>query len=128
MKMMSSTRMTSMKGVTLISWVSPKSSSSSTSVKMTPIALLRRAPHRARRDAVEVARQLTAGEAGGAVDQLQIAFGDAREVVVDDDRRNGGEQPDRRRQQRFGDAGRDHREVGGLRLRDADEAVHDAPD
>jgi len=27
-----------------------------------------------------------------------------------------------------GDAGRDHRQIGGLRLRDADEAVHDAPD
>jgi hypothetical protein len=35
--------------------------------------------------------------------------------------------PIRGRQQGFGDAGRYDREVGGLRLRDADEAVHDAP-
>ena len=36
--------------------------------------------------------------------------------------------PDRGRQQRLGDARRDDREIGRLRLRDADEAVHDAPD
>src|SRR6516164_7379499 len=31
-------------------------------------------------------------------------------------------------QQLLGDAWRNHREVGGMRFRDADEAVHDAPD
>src|SRR5262249_29898596 len=40
----------------------------------------------------------------------------------------GGRKPECGRQQRFGDAWRDDREVGGMRLRDADEAVHDAPD
>ena len=35
--------------------------------------------------------------------------------------------PKRGRQQRLGDAGRHHRQIGGVRLRDADEAVHDAP-
>ena len=36
--------------------------------------------------------------------------------------------PMRGGEQRFGDAGRDHGEVGGLRFRNADKAVHDAPD
>ena len=39
-----------------------------------------------------------------------------------------GEEADRGREQRFCDAGRNDRKVGGLRLRDADERIHDAPD
>ena len=55
-----------------------------------------------------------AGGARGAVDQLEIAFGDPREMIVDDHGRDRGDETERGRQQRFGDAGRDHREVGGL--------------
>src|SRR5215470_1112536 len=134
MKMMSSTRMTSMNGVTLISCVSPKSSSSSTSVNVTPIhysatcALLRGAPDRSRTHTVEVARQLPTGRSGRTVDQLEIAFRDAREVIVEHDRWNCCEQTDCCCEQRLGDAGRDDRQVGRLRFRNANEAVHDAPD
>ena len=62
-----------------------------------------------------------------SAEQRAIAADRAREHVVDHHRGNGGEQAERGREQRFGDAGRDHREVGGVRVRDADEAVHDAP-
>src|SRR5262249_20259081 len=40
----------------------------------------------------------------------------------------GGRQSQRGREQGLGDARRHHREIGGMRFRDADEAVHDAPD
>ena len=56
------------------------------------------------------------------------AGGLAREHIVDDHRRDRRDEPHRGREQRLGDAGRDDREVRGLRLRDADKAVHDAPD
>ena len=78
--------------------------------------------------AIEIARQQPPRGARRAADQFEIAFGDAREVIVDDDGRDRGDQADRGREQRFGDAGRDHGEIGGLRFRDADKAVHDAPD
>ena len=77
--------------------------------------------------AIEVAADQLLDAGGGIAEQRTIGRDQAREVVVDDDRGNGGDEADGGRQQRLGDAGRDHREVGGLRLRDADEAVHDAP-
>ena len=61
-------------------------------------------------------------------EQRAIAGDLAREHVVDHDRRDRGDEAERGREQRLGDAGRDHREIGGLRFRNADEAVHDAPD
>src|SRR5262245_37677308 len=51
-----------------------------------------------------------------------------REHVVDHHGRNGGRKPESGRQQRLGDARRNHREISGMRFRDADEAVHDSPD
>src|ERR1700750_1146552 len=90
--------------------------------------LLRCAHVRTGMAAVEIARQQTGGDARGAAHLLEIGFGGAREVIVDDDGRDRGDEADRGRQQGFGDAGRYDREVGGLRLRDADETVHDAPD
>ena len=48
-------------------------------------------------------------------------------MVVDHHRRNGGDEPERGGQQRFGNAGRDHCEIGGLLFGNTDEAVHDAP-
>src|SRR5262245_30973132 len=133
MKMISSTSITSMNGVTLISWVSAKSPSSSNSLPAieTAIALLRRrARHRAAADmgAGEITRQQPRRSARGAVDQVEITLRHAREVGVDDDRRECGDEADRGCQQCFGDTGRDDRKIGGLRLRDADEGIHDAPD
>src|SRR5690606_19275322 len=129
MKMIRRTRITSMNGVTLISWASPYSSSSSKppSAIDAPIGLLRRARGEGTVGAVQIARQQPAGRSRGAPDQFGVAPRHAREVVVDDDRRNGGDKAERGREQRLGDAGRHHREVGGLRLRNPDEAVHDAP-
>ena len=54
--------------------------------------------------------------------------GRARQHVVDHDRGDGGDEPERGREQRLGDPRRHHGEIGGVRLGDADEAVHDAPD
>src|SRR5436309_4327369 len=111
MKMISSTSMTSMNGVTLISCASANSSSSSKppSAIDAPIALLRRARMRAtgRTDmgAVEVARQQPRGGAGSAAHQLEIGFGHPRKVVVDDHRRNRRDQADRGGEQRLGNAG-----------------------
>jgi hypothetical protein len=51
-----------------------------------------------------------------------------RQHVVDHHRRDRRDQTERRRQQCLSDAGRHHREVGGVRVGNADEAVHDAPD
>ena len=43
-----------------------------------------------------------------------VAGNAARKHIVDDDRRNGGEQAERSGEQRFGDAGRDDGEIGGV--------------
>jgi SAM-dependent methyltransferase len=53
--------------------------------------------------------------------------GRASQYVVDHHCRDGGDQAKCRCQQGFGDAGCDHREIGGVRFGNADEAVHDAP-
>ena len=60
--------------------------------------------------------------------RFHIAFGRARKIIVDDDRRDRGGKADGGRQQRLGDARRHDREIGGLRLGNPDEAVHDPPD
>ena len=49
------------------------------------------------------------------------------EFIVENDRGDGGEQAERGGEQRLGDAGRDHREVGVLADGDGLEARHDAP-
>ena len=123
-----------MNGVTLMSCVSAKSSSSSRSesppseIAMTysaarewvapgELTWVRSRSRDNSRPAAPEAR----------LDQFEIAFRDPREMIVDDDGRDRRDEADRGRKQRLGDAGRDDREIGGLRLRDADEAVHDAP-
>ena len=65
---------------------------------------------------------------GDVTERGFIVANHTREDVIDDDRRNGRDQADCGRQQRFGNPWRNHRQVGGLRLRNADKAVHDAPD
>ena len=59
--------------------------------------------------------------------QRAIAGDPARKHVVHHHGGDGRHQAERGCQQRLGDAGRHHREIGGVRFRDADEAVHDAP-
>src|SRR5262249_12347085 len=101
MKMMSSTSMTSIKGVTLMSCASPNSSPSpSRSPRTAAIALLRGAHQKPVARPVEIARQQPPNRAGAAADIFQVGFGGAREVVVDDHGRDRGDEPDRRRQQR----------------------------
>src|SRR5262245_22367769 len=114
MKMIKSTSITSMNGVTLISWVSAKSPSSSNSLPAieTAIALLRRARHRAAMGAIEIAREQPRRCARSAAHQFEIALRHPREVIVDDDRGDGGDEADRGRQQRFGDAGSYDRQIG----------------
>ena len=127
MKMMSSTSMTSMNGVTLISCSSEPSSSSPLSRRAAMAHSAALAQPDAALAAVEIARDEAQHLGRGVAHQRPIAGDRACELIVDDDRGDGGEQADGGGQQRLGDAGRDHGEVGGLRLGDADEAVHDAP-
>src|SRR5262249_6151547 len=96
MKMINSTRITSMDGRTLISWVSAKSPSSSNSLPAieTAIALLRRARHRAAMRAVEIAREQPRRRTRGAVDELKVTLCDPRKVIVDDDRGDRGDKAD----------------------------------
>ena len=51
---------------------------------------------------------------GDVAERGLVAADHAGEDVIDDHRRDGGEQADGRRQQRFRDARRHHRKVGGL--------------
>src|SRR5262245_4531151 len=98
MKMMSSTSITSMKGVTLISWFSTRSSSPlSRPPAMTARPSLGRTRQFARRHAhaaVEVARDQPQDFGRRIAQQPLVAADPARELVVDDDRGNGCEQPD----------------------------------
>src|SRR5882762_10358230 len=136
MKTISRTSMTSMNGVTLISWASGNSSSSSTPSKSAPPRLsptevptesLRPACKSAAIIAIEVARQQTGDRAGRPADEVQIRFRRPHQVVVDDHRWNRGGETDGGRQQRFRNARRDHGEICRLGFGNANEAVHDAP-
>src|SRR3954468_20166949 len=122
MKMMRRTSITSMNGVTLISWVSSRLPSSSA----VPIALLRGFGER-QMAPIEVAAGEPHHLGAGVGEERPISADGAREHVVDDHRRNGSREAEGGCQQRLGDAGRHHGEIGGVRLGDADEAVHDAP-
>src|SRR5262249_26342640 len=128
MKMISNTNITSMNGVTLISWTSLRSASPWS--RRTAMALLRGGPAALRlveRATVEIAAHQTQNF-GGGIGMLRAIAGDpAREHVVHDDRRDGGDEAERGGEQRLGDAGRDDRKIGRVLLRNADEAVHDAP-
>src|SRR6516225_1612068 len=135
MKIMSSTSITSMNGVPLISWTS-FSASSPWSRRMTALSC----PHVCRSLG---GRQCGGGGRGGgaieiAADQREhlrrcvaklraVARDQARERVIDDHCRNRGGEPERGGEQRLGNAGRDYRQIGGMRLRYPDKAVHDAP-
>src|SRR5262249_49373439 len=138
MKIMSSTSITSMNGVTLISWTS-FSASSPWSRRMTALSC----PHVDTPCRSLGGRQCgTGGRGGGAIeiaaDQREhlhrcvaklraVARDQAGERVIDDNCWNRGGEPKRGGEQRLGNAGRDHRQIGGMRLRYPDEAVHDTP-
>ena len=77
---------------------------------------------------IKIARQQPRRHPRRSVDEFQISFGYPREVIVDDHRGDRRDQTDRGREQRLGDAGSNHGEICRLRFRNADEAVHDAPD
>src|SRR5262245_7870269 len=89
MKMIKSTSITSMNGVTLMSCDSGKSSSSaSISPSDAAIVLLRGAQQRARRSlverpVVEIARQQPPDRSRRAADQIEVAARAAIEEVVD---------------------------------------------
>src|SRR5215831_14131135 len=137
MKMISSTSIMSINGVTLISCISSSVSSpwSRRTLMSTHSSTLdggqwRRPPRgRSKNDgALEIAADEPQDLRRGIAKPSAVARDRPREHVVDHHGRNGRREPESGRQQRLGDARRDHREVGGMRLRDADEAVHDAPD
>ena len=56
-----------------------------------------------------------------------IAGDRAREHIINHHRRDGGSKTQSGREQCLGNARRDYREIGGVRFRDSDKAVHDAP-
>ena len=126
MKMISSTRMTSMNGVTLISCWTSRSSPPEREPRRIAMAFTPPRAPAERRGPVSAAdhqEQLRRGVA----EQRAVAADDADQMVVDHDRGDRGDEADRGGEQRLGDAGRDHREIGGVGFRDADERVHDAP-
>src|SRR5262249_44472834 len=128
MKMINSTSITSMNGVTLISWVSTRSSSSrAMRMDIGSSALFCRARQRHALP-IEIAAHVPHHLRRRVRQKCAIAGDRAREHIVDDDGGDSGDEAERGREQRLGDAWRDHREIRRMRLRDADEAVHDAPD
>ena len=120
--------MTSMNGVTLISCGSEQDRHRRRCRAAPPLLTPPPSPAGGACCPIEVARDEAQHLRRGIADQRPVAGRRARELIVDDDRRDGGNKADGGGEQRLGDAGRDHGEVGGLRLGDADEAVHDAPD
>ena len=78
--------------------------------------------------AVEIAADELHDLRGRVAKERAVLRRRTRQHVVDHHRRDGGDQSQRGREQGFGDARRHHGKVGGVRFRDADEAVHDAPD
>ena len=117
MKMISSTSITSMNGVTLISCALGEIVVSVRAETHGHRRYSAGARHAACAPRVEVAADESQHRGRGVGDQRPVAGGRAREHVVDDDRRDRRDQAERGREQRLGDAGRDHREIGGLRLR-----------
>jgi hypothetical protein len=77
---------------------------------------------------VEIAADEVHDQRRCVANQRAVVRGRSRQDVVDHHGRNSGHKPQRGCEQRLGDAWRHYREICGVRLRDADEAVHDAPD
>src|SRR3954471_20341859 len=118
MKMTRRTSMTSMSGVTLISFMPP--------MRRLPWREPPPAPANAISDASELRARCDV-EREGVHDVRDLADA-AREVVVGHDRRDRGDEADRRRDERLGDLRRDDREVRALLISDREERVHDSVD
>src|SRR5580698_9703772 len=127
MKMISSTRMTSMNGVTLISWISPSVLSPWSRRMLTGLLRGRNGSRIALRTLHQIAAHHGQDLDAGVGIERAILRDRARKHVVDHHRRDRGGEPEGGGEQRLGDARRDHREIGGVQLRNPDEAVHDAP-
>src|SRR5262249_48674384 len=113
MKMMSSTRITSMNGVTLISCWMSRSSPLERCPSRTPMAAPRCALQGAYMDALS-ATDHQEKLRRGVIQDGAIAADDADEVIVDHDCGDCCDEPHRGRKQRFGNAGRYNREIGGV--------------
>src|SRR5271154_6516114 len=127
MKMINSTRMTSMNGVTLMSWISPSESSPWSRRMLMALLRGRDGGRIALRPLDEVAAHQRHDLDAGVGIERAVLRNRAREHVVDDDRRDRRREPEGGGEQRLGNARRHHREIGGVQLRNPDEAVHDAP-
>src|SRR5437870_11319056 len=129
MKMIRSTSITSINGVTLMSALTAAralvTDRATGRLRLLRLELLREdRPAELRPDALdEVVDQLLRGV--GHFDREEIDLG--REVVVEPHRRDRHDQAERRRDQRLGDTGRYRRErAAAARGRHAGEGVHDA--
>src|SRR5579883_1839586 len=108
MKMIKSTSITSMNGVTLISWISSKPSSpwsSRTLIRLRPFGSLRRRTPLARLDfrglvEIDVATGHPQHLGRGIGKQRPVCGDRTREHIVDHDRRNCGREPEGCREQR----------------------------
>src|SRR3954463_10380600 len=137
MKMISSTSITSMNGVTLISWASARSSSLPRAriPNRAPMTALLRGACGAGRATAAIETALKTSLAAdqqqqlrrGVAEQRAIRRDRTRQIIVDHARGDGRDQAERGRQQRLGNSRRDHGQVGGVGLGDADKGIHDAP-
>src|SRR5260370_13002500 len=112
MKMINSTSITSMNGVTLISWVSTRSSSSRAIRMDMRYSKLFRSVRQRQALAIEIAAHVSDHLRGSVREQRAIAGDRAREHVLDDDRGHRRDEPQCGREQRLADAWRHHREIG----------------
>src|SRR5690606_20918403 len=133
MKMISRISITSMNGVTLISWLSTRSSSFwELELRLPAMVLLRSLgqlfPHGAGMTVVDIAADQPFDSRCSVTQEEPVTRDRTGEDVIDDDGRNSGNKADSRGKQSLGNTGRDDRKVRGLRFRNADERVHDAPD
>src|SRR5690606_8974151 len=115
MKMISSTSITSMNGVTLISWFSTRSSFWELELRLPAIVLLRSLgqlfPHGAGMTVVEIAADQPLDSRSGITEQQPVSGDRTSEDVIDHHRGNSGNQSDGRRKQSLGNTGCDDRKV-----------------
>src|SRR5690606_12195860 len=137
MKMISRTSMTSMNGVTLISWLSTRSSSPpdfrlpAMIVSSNPAASCACARHNGARCSGDLAIKVAADKPLHRSRRVRkhqaISRNGARESVVDHHGRNRGNKTERCCKQCLGNTRCDNGKVGRLRLADANKRIHDAP-
>src|SRR5690348_5176062 len=132
MKIMRSTSITSMNGVTLISCSSRSASSPWSRRALTDLLRRRGGASSVGRPtfkdaAIEVATDEANDRGGGVAVKGTVASAPARIEVVHDNCRNRRYEAESGRQQSLGDAGRNDRQIGRVLLGNTNEAVHDAP-